>query len=497
MDETIERIFEHCSRLIPELLRLKVSSPERQRELLGPVWEHCWTTLESDPAIQRWASDPERLRLRAEQIVDEALASNPPDWESAGRSRSGVFGIYLDSQLHPIEPNEADTPDASLQKVEAHGAHDPHAQETGGRLAAVPVLADALAAAQRGGAPTMARNLRWMALRDEGRSYDSIASQEQAKCKTVRSGVHRARRFTRQIAVQKKRAQNAPHQGRCPSILEPARDAWHDGDLESLRRQLDAAREQWGEHPYFHYLSGLLADDSGDRDSAIALFERILRDDDDPSLRAKVLNCLGYIADDRADLESARGLWLRAVQLDATHTPAHVNILKNACDRRDRLDLLAGIDTIAGLLSARALNAKDKHYLVTRLRDHPDLGWARGFDAWSKGPARWIARQDASDDDALSESGPAPLGRGSKTGSHRARLWSSGIAVALLALGIRAHAPDPAPAEVQPKEARIESPVDLRLLAGPGSGDRGAYSPDARATDAPATHALLFHEATA
>jgi len=423
-------IVDELARRIPELLRREVGQGSRYGALLGPVWERVVETLEADPARFEAAGEPELA-----QLVQAAVAAPDPEQRLLG-TRSGALESFIDPQLR--DRSELPPGEASQNK----GLEDN------------PLVAAALALADSEGNATLERNLKWMIERDEGYAYEAIAKQSGSPAASVRTGVRRARQAIRRIAQAQRRAAHAPHQGVCPAALEPAREAWKNGDLDSFEALLTRVSRELGRHPYFWFLSGLLADDRGEPEEARALFERVLLHDDDPALRAKVLNCLGYMADDRARLEEAHELWSRSVRVDPSHTPAHVNLLKNACDRRDKLDVHVAIDMIGALLTSRSLSRPDKEYLVNRLKEHPDFSWARSFDAWRKGPARWIARYESS-------------GRATAQGSPRRRVAASialGIALALAIAGV---ALDFEPLRSAPVDAGLE-------LA--GSGDRGGLT---------------------
>jgi len=441
-------VLERIGALLPRLLASEVRSHTRRARVMGLAWEHAHAALCADPTAFRRARSDAELEALVRPAVREALGTSDADQSALG-TRSGALDTFVDAQLR------------SMADVGSEASPDVDAP-----LDANPLVADALAHARECENPTLERNLRWMVRRDEGYSYDAIAAEARSPAASVRTGVRRARQAIRRIAQEKRRAANAPHQGECPPELAAARDAWKRGDLESLRRELEAADDALEQHPYWLFLSALLADDSGDRDRAVQVFESVLLRHDDSRLRAKVLNCLGYIADDRADRGEAHRYWSRSVQVDPHHTPAHVNLLKSACDRRDKLDVHVCIDMIGDLLSSRALARADKEYLVTRLAEHPDFEWARSFDAWRKGPARWIAR----------------MRRSTHASGKPGRRAGGALAVlALVGLGVGLSTPHAAPSTPEASAAQRTAPAACDLPAAPqlaGSGDRGGYAPE-------------------
>jgi tetratricopeptide (TPR) repeat protein len=453
-------VVERVGDLIPLVLEEHVPSRRRRSEIMGAVWQDCVETVRRNPSPFAAARGETELRRLVGELVGSAIesASDPSgDPMGSARLRSGCVGTFIDGQLRDLGPGVSDGIDLD-EGVDA-------ASEDGEPLAHHPLVVDALEYARRDGNATLQRNLSWMLRRDEGFSYEAIATEAEVPSASVRTGVRRARQAVRRIAQGQRRAVHAPHQGECPPALATARDAWKQGRLDEMASALEAVRPTLAEHPYYLFLLGLHADDTGDRDRATACFERVLLIDDDRSLRAKVLNCLGYIADDAADLELARFYWSRAIEVSPHYTPAQVNQLKNACDRRDGLDLHVCIDRIGELLAGRTLAAADKEYLLTRLAEHPDFEWARSFDAWRRGPARWIARFESQ------RAGAAPSAR-----AGRAAVL--GGLVLLLALGFAAAQrwlESERTQIVPPASSAVEAPWKGGDVAA-GSGDRGGHS---------------------
>jgi tetratricopeptide (TPR) repeat protein len=438
-----EGLIEHVGTLVPLILEQQVLSSARRGELMGTLWQRCVEEVRANPApyLEAAAEADGALRTRLSEFVRTALPS-AADSASGSTLRSGSVGTFIDAQLRDIAPSDPE-------------------REEGAALREHPLISDAIALATAAGNETLLRNLRWMILRDEGRSYEAIAKRGDCPTASVRTGVRRARQAVRRVAQQRRRAATAPHQGRCPSELEAARDAWKANQLDEMARALQRAHPALGDHPYFWFLTGLWADDSGEREEAIRCFERVLLCDDDTSLRAKVLNCLGSVADDAGDLTLAHLYWSRAARVDPQHTPAHVNLLKSACDRKDALDLHVCIDRIGELLASRTQRPEDKEYLVTRLREHPDFEWARSFESWQRGPARWIARHDS-------------RRRSTPTTPLRV-LGALGLAGALLLLSATltfTPAHDPAEAAAPAHIEAVPGTPSIELA----SGDRGGHS---------------------
>jgi len=438
MEPHVAQGLEWMESLIPELLRERVPVPERRREVMGAVWEHCFRAL-GEQQGQIPLHDESAFRAGLAGLVDQALrelraAESPP------RLRSGALGLFLDANLREVGPPWNRSPAA---------------------LEGMPLVADALRAAEQRTDHVLQRNLHWMTRRDRGESYSSIAAESGMKEATVRTGVRRARREVRRIAYENAREANAPHRGQCPRALLAAREAWEGGQLDEAERRLLQARQELGDHPYRLYLLALVADDRGDREAAVALLSRVLVEDDDPLLRAKVLNCLGCIADDRGELEPAQIWWTRAWSVRPGYVAPALNLLKNACDRCDALAVHVAIDRIGELLSSGGLAEDDRSYLVERLASHPDLGFARRFDAWRRGPARWIAR-------------PTRTTSSTRPRQGRSARAAAGAGLALL-LALPWTAPGlPFSRGAPPRIEALALPAALQLA---GGGDRGARVP--------------------
>jgi tetratricopeptide (TPR) repeat protein len=389
-----ERLLARLNALIEPLIAEHVRDPSRRRAALGPVWEHCYAQIAEGAVPAAVADSDAALRRWLEPLVRAELAGCEDAGETA-TVRSGAMGTFIDAQLRFLGEDDVGPEPATAALDASAASAEPREPAGEVEMWAHPLVADAAAHATAEDDQVLLRNLRWMTIRDRGWSYAAIADEAGAPRATVRSGVRRARQAVRRIAQQRRRAAYHPPSHICPRELTSALDAWQAEDLDRMRAVLERARATHGHLAYFKYLEAGLENDAGDQEAAVALLRSILEDDDGQQLRAMVLNCLGYIADDRGDLRAARDYWTRSASVNPRYAAAHVNLLKNACDRRDSLDAHVCIDTIGALLSGGGLSGEDRAYLVRRLREHPDYRWARTFDAWQRGPERWIERYDA------------------------------------------------------------------------------------------------------
>jgi hypothetical protein len=111
---------------------------------------------------------------------------------------------------------------------------------------------------------------------------------------------------------------------------------------------------------------------------------------DAPSVRGRILNNLGNLAEDEGRLEEARHYWLRAHQL-LPHAPTPVlNLLAAASVERSYASAQHYITMLGDLLRSAKLSPEERMYVRRRLGENPKFDWLRATDAWRAGPARWV-----------------------------------------------------------------------------------------------------------
>jgi tetratricopeptide (TPR) repeat protein len=275
-----------------------------------------------------------------------------------------------------------------------------------GELASAPLAADDLQLGQRAFARavslaeakedrTLLRNLAWYKARLEHKTYEAIAQSEGRVPATIRTGVARARKFVLKVVHELRHAQPAPLNGQGPEELEPLRELWVAQELAALRRELDRTEPEFGLDPHWLNLKALLLDSSDEREEAQRVYERALVFADAPSVRGRVLNNLGNLADDRGSPEEASGYWLRAHQLLPRAPAPLLNLLAAASQRCDYASAQHYTAVLGELLSSGHLRPDERSYAIRRLGEHPKLAWLRETEVWRLGPARWLRSESS------------------------------------------------------------------------------------------------------
>ncbi len=340
----------------------------RASEQLGEIFLACEQAARECP-------DECREALRSGELEEFLLPRVRAQLrgERSQSFRGGWLGTYLGPDGRPLEREDApDSTDRKSMEISAQALQRAESQ------AAVE------------GNEVMLRNLHWYRERLAHTSYDAIARAAGKVPATVRTGVARARKFVLRAVHELRNAQPAPLSGDAPPEIEPLRRLWVDQDLERLEVELERTGEDHGNDPHWLNLAALLACDGGDHERAAGLFERALVFADAPTVRGRVLNNLGNLADDLGLPADAQRYWLRANQLVPDAPAPLVNLLVAASARRDYASAQHHIAQIADLLNAGRLDTNERAYLGSRLREHPRLDWLRDTDAWRLGPARWI-----------------------------------------------------------------------------------------------------------
>ncbi len=391
-----------------------IRDPARRAERLGEIFVLCEQALRTREVVRTDPAACERLAAWVRARL-EREHRDPP--------RSGALGLQVGADARPIEP-------------EAGLTRDPAALELGRRA-----LQRALSLASAGDDQTMLRNLRWYERRLAHVSYEAIARAEQRAAATVRTGVARARKFVLRVVHDLQHGQPAPLDAGGSSPLERLRELWFRQDLEGLGRALDATREALGDDPGWLNLRGLWLADRGLRDDALACYERGLLGADAAPVRTRLLNNLGNLEDDLGHPERAHHYWLRAHRLSPAAPTPLLNLLAAASVARDYASAQHYTAELAALLGSDRLDAAERAYLMSRLRDNPRLAWFRDTDAWRQGPARWL-RADAG-----------------RPGDLRLLAATAALLLAMLLPGLSRGAPLPG--------ARPDAspPAGLRLLA--------------------------------
>jgi len=294
--------------------------------------------------------------------------------EHAQRFSGGWLGTYVGPDARTIEGEESKP-----------SATDPGALELSTRA-----LQRAMSIAQVEGNKTLLRNLRWYRERLNHQSYEAIARRESKVAATVRTGVARARKFLLRVVHDLRHAQPAPLTSEAPAELEPLRQLWFDQDLESLAQELERTRPAYASNPHWLNLAALLAADRGRREEAMRLYEKALVFADAASVRGRILNNLGNLLEDQAQLLEAQRAWRRANQLVPSAPAPLLNLLAAASMRRDYASAQHHIAQLSDLFNSGRLSAEERAYVCRRLAERPELAWLRDTNVWRQGPARWI-----------------------------------------------------------------------------------------------------------
>lgn len=362
------RIAEVAGELLEEL----EPDPDRRAERMGEAFLACDEAARSQPEAFGAALARGRVAEFLRPAVRHSLRRNggdPPDHPTGG-----WLGTFVGTDARPIEEGDSSGVDRESLAIARQAL----------------ARADSMACAAANS--TLQRNLRWYRLRLEHQSYSAIAEGEGRPAATIRTGVARARRFLLRVVHELEQEQPAPLDGAAPSELEPLRALWARQEIDVLRVELDRTRECFGDDAHWLNLAGLVAQDAGHFDEALDHYERGLVAADAPSVRGRVLNNLGNLAEDRERPEEARVYWLRAHQI-LPHAPAPLlNLLAATCDERSYAGAQHYLSGIGALLREDRLSSDEHSYLIRRLADNPRFGWLRTTDAWQAGPARWLRR---------------------------------------------------------------------------------------------------------
>jgi tetratricopeptide (TPR) repeat protein len=334
-------------------------------------------------------------------LVCERMARERPiEFEDALRSER-LHDFFLPAVRASIRPERSQGPNGgwlgtflspdgrAIEDAESSGVNG-HALQQSERA-----LKRAISIAEAEGNGTMLRNLRWHRARLDHRSYDAIAREEGRPAATIRTGVARARKFLLQVVHELRQAQPAPLSGDAPPEIEPLRKLWESQEVAALRRELERTSEEFAEDPHWLNLAGLVTADEGRHDDAEELLLKALVFADAPSVRARVLNNLGNLAEEGGRPDDARQFWLRASQLAPTAPAPLLNLLALASLQRDFASAQHFIAMLSDLLNSGKLSAGEDDYLHRRLEENPKFDWLRTTDAWSAGPARWIRARSA------------------------------------------------------------------------------------------------------
>jgi tetratricopeptide (TPR) repeat protein len=359
--------------LAGQVARRIAPSPAQRREVLGEVFLEC-ARLEREEAaaLSRAARRGELVDWCTQQVRKSMEPQRPETF------RGGWAGTYIGADGREVE----------------------------GELASAPVAADDIQLSQRAFARavsmaeakedrTLLRNLAWYKARLEHKTYEAIAQSEGRVPATIRTGVARARKFVLKVVHELRHAQPAPLNGQGPEELEPLRELWVAQELAALRRELERTEPEFGLDPHWLNLKALLLDGSGERAEAQRVYERALIFADAPSVRGRILNNLGNLADDLGSPEDASGYWLRAHQLLPRAPAPLLNLLAAASERCDYASAQHYTAVLGELLSSGHLRDDERGYAIRRLGEHPKLRWLRETEVWRLGPARWIRSEPA------------------------------------------------------------------------------------------------------
>lgn len=351
---------------------LQQVAPSQAAEHLGEAFMACEHEVRERPDEFREALESGRLQELLVPTVSESLRSERPECP-----RGGWLGLYVGPDGRP-----------TVASAVAEGA-DLEAMEITGKA-----LNQATARARAGGNATLLRYLGWYRERLAHMSYEAIAKSSHAPPATIRTGVARARKLVLRTVHELQQAQPAPLTGAAPPAVEPLRRLWTEQKLDALEAGLEETRAEHAGDPHWLNLAALLAADRGRSAEAVELYHRGLVYADAPSVRGRLLNNLGNLADDQGDPDEAQRCWLRARQLVPDAPAPLVNLLALASLRRDYASAQHHLSELADLMSSGRLAGRERAYALRRLREHPRLRWLRQTDAWRNGPERWLRRRD-------------------------------------------------------------------------------------------------------
>ncbi len=356
------------AQIVGEIFR----DPERRAQSMGEAFLAGSEAAAEHPAEFERAMAEGCLREFIEPAVSQRLRSSASDRPE--HFTGGWLGVFIDADGRPVESAES-------------SGLDPAALEVGQQA-----LTRAVSLAELEGNRTLARNLGWYRSRLEHQSYDAIAAREGKPLATIRTGVARARKVLLRIVHELNQAQPSPLNGDAPAAIAPLRDLWTRQDLDGLACALEKTRDAYGGDPHWLNLAGLLAADRGRFNEARNLYERGLVGADAPSVRGRILNNLGNLADEEGEMEEATNLWLRANQLVPDAPTPLMNLLAAASEARDYPSAQHFIALLGDQQNSGRLTQQDRRYIERRLRENPKYRWLRTTDAWRKGPGRWVAQ---------------------------------------------------------------------------------------------------------
>jgi tetratricopeptide (TPR) repeat protein len=351
-----------------EVARQLIPGERARRERLGEIFLAC-------VEIAREESDGFAAAEGGNDLLGFLLPrvqARLTDEDAGPRFRGGWMGTYVGPDARDIEPD-------------APATTDPEYAGLGQRA-----LFRARSSAHSDGNETMLRYLGWYEQRLAHKSYAAIARREGKPAGTIRTGVARARKHVLRMVHELQHAQPAPLSGDAPPEIEPLRELWLRQDLDALEAGLEQTAERFAGDPHWLNLSALLRADRGEHDRALALYERALIFADAPSVRARVLNNLGNLCEDRSRAEDAHHYWLRAHQLLPDAPAPLMNLLVSAALAKDYASAQLYLSQLGERLSANRYSANDRDYVLRRLRENPKLAWLRETEAWRLGPARWL-----------------------------------------------------------------------------------------------------------
>ncbi len=347
-----------------------LESPRAADEYAGAAFIACERAARERPDEFSFSAETGRLESFLTPIVRETLKA-----ERGESFNGGWMGTFVGPDGRAIDPDGGSGP-------------DPDGLEMSRRA-----LKKAFSMAVGEGNETMVRNLNWYRARLSHRTYEAIAQAEGRPPGTIRTGVARARKLVLRAVHELQHAQPAPLNGDAPEEIEPLRRLWAEQALDELARGLETTREKFRDDPHWLNLAALLEADRGQYDQAALLYEKALVFADAPSVRGRILNNFGNLAEEQERLEAAQQRWLRASQLASSAPAPLLNLLAAASVERNYASAQHYISKLSDLLSSGKLSDTERGYVSRRLCENPSFGWLRQTEAWRLGPARWIRAQ--------------------------------------------------------------------------------------------------------
>ena len=347
--------------------------PAERREILGEVFLECARLEREESAeLNRAARRGKLVGWCTEQVRKRLGAQRSETF------RGGWAGTYIGVDGREIE-GEVVTAPLSAEDLQLSQR----------------AFARAVSIAEEKKDRTLLRNLAWYKARLEHKTYEAIAQSEGRVPATIRTGVARARKFVLKVVHELRHAQPAPLDGQGPEELEPLRELWVAQELAALRRELDRTEAEFGLDPHWLNLKALVLADEGEQEQAQSVYQRALIFADAPSVRGRILNNLGNLADDLGSPDEASAYWLRAHQLLPRAPAPLLNLLGAASERCDYASAQHYTAVLGELLSSGHLRADERSYTIRRLSEQPKLAWLRETEVWRLGPARWIRSESS------------------------------------------------------------------------------------------------------